>query len=162
MDTPNVAVNGKWRHIKNTSSDQLMHVRSCRRFTLTRIHRCKNQGDWVSGCEGKRTAKLSLNFSTPALPALNLGALGRTLDVQSYGDAFVVSRRRRDRVRTNFLRTTPFCEVYEFIGFLQNGRIRDRGGAFPDDGGTTHPLGGLPVGWVLKLGTPPPPLAEKL
>ena len=50
----------------------------------------------------ERTANCSVNFSTAAQPALNLEALGRTRDVQSYGDACVARRRRRDRVRTKF------------------------------------------------------------
>ena len=79
-----------------------MRLRSRRRFTFVHFQRCKNQGVLVSEREEKRTAKLSVNFLTAALPALNLGALGRTLDVQSYGDACLVRRRRRDRVRTNF------------------------------------------------------------
>ena len=79
-----------------------MRLRSRRRSALMRFQRCANQGVWVSRHEGKRTAKLSVNVSTAVLPALNPGALGRQFDVQSRGDACLVRRRRRDRVRTNF------------------------------------------------------------
>ena len=90
--------------------NQLMRLRSRQRFASMRFHRCKNQGVWVSGREGKRTAKLSVNFSTAVLPALNPEALGRKLDVQSHGDACLVRRRRRARVRTNFCERPPFLK----------------------------------------------------
>ena len=99
--------------------NHVMRLQSCRRFTLTRFKRCKNQGVWVSGREEKRTAKISVNFSTAALPAHNLGALGRTLDVQSYGEACLVRRRRCDRVRTNFCEGPPFAKCRVFTKPLQ-------------------------------------------
>ena len=63
-----------------------------------------------------------------ALPALNPRALGRALDVQSHGDACLVRRRRRDRVRTNSCERPPFlkCRV---LRPLQSERSLDQSNA---------------------------------
>ena len=90
--------------------NQLMRLCSRRRIALMRFQRCSNQGVWVSRHEGKRTAKLSVNFSMAVLTALNPEALGRKLDVQLHGDACLVRRCRRDRVRTNFCERPPFLK----------------------------------------------------